>query len=295
MNDVFIFAIGYNCGKVLNKCLESFHKFHNHKIHIFGTYKDFKSIDRHKNNEYIELSEDNNLKNFFKNGHVGTSYVWTKILKKEFGNYSKIIQIDSDVIFLEECISDILNKFNEGYDLIGARRAYKSLKTIPSNISEQEIRKLEDVVCTFFTGVNIEKISNYDFNTLHHMIAGYYNPLGHMILDFFDPVSFDILNNNGKIYYLNFNDYGSCNELGDFDNGYLNLNTPFDCGRKLIHFAGIGSGMNFYINGSGNVPLTYVNWAIPRYSLYTKLFYNEDIEIKYNEDDYNIIKKFLKI
>lgn len=295
MNDVFVFAIAYNCGKVLNKCLESFHKFHDSKVFIFGTFKDFKSIDNHKNNEYIELSEDDILKNLFKNGHIGTSYVWAKILKKEFGNYTKIIQIDSDIIFLEECLSDILTKFDEGYDLVGARRAYKNIKNIPANISEKEIKNLEDVVCTFFIGVNIDKISNYDFNTLHQMVAGYYNPLGHMTLDFFDPISFDILKNQGKIHYLDFIDYGSSNESGEYDNGFLHLNTSFDCGKKLIHFAGIGSGMNFHINGSGNVPITYVNWALPRYSLYLKLFYNEDIEIKYNIEDYNISKNFLKI
>lgn len=75
--DVFVFAIGYNCGKILNKMLESFHKFHNSKIYLFGTHKDFKEITRNKNNEYIDLSSDSVLKELFKNGHLGTSYIWT--------------------------------------------------------------------------------------------------------------------------------------------------------------------------------------------------------------------------
>ena len=194
-NDIFIFTIAYNCGTILNKMLESFHNFHNIKIHIFGTYKDFKSIiNNNINNEYIEMSEDVYLKEHFKNGHLGTSYIWTKVLKGEYGAYTKIIQIDSDVIFMEECLSDILNKFNEGYDLIGPRRSYNHNRCNRNDVKDIG---LPDVVSTYFTGVNIEKISNYDFNILHSMVVGYYNPHNNPILDFFDFVLFDIIKNNG--------------------------------------------------------------------------------------------------
>jgi len=293
MNDeIFIFAIAYNCGKILNKCLESFHKHHDAKIHIFGTHKDFKQVIKNKNNEYIEISGDNFIENYFKQGHLGTSYVWTKVMKGEYGNYKKIIQIDSDVVFGTECLSDILTKFDEGYDLVGPRRAYKNIKTIPAHMKEEEIRALEDVVSTYFLGVNLEKVGNYDFNTLHRMVVGYYNPAGHPIIDFFDPVSFDILNNGGKIYYLDFNDYGSCNEEGSFDNDNPKMNKLYDYGNKLIHFAGIGSGMNFFYNGNGDVPATYTEWAKKRFALYMKIFYNEDIKIEFNKEEYELVKKY---
>jgi hypothetical protein len=290
-NDVFIFTIAYNCGKVLNKMLESFHKHHNAKIHIFGTHKDFKAAMKHPNNEYIDLSVDDNVRHYFQQGHLGTSYIWTKVMKKEYGDYSKIIQIDSDVIFREECLSDITSKFDDGYDLIGPRRAYKNTKIVPPHIGEEQIRNLEDVVSTFFLGVNLDKISDHDFNTLHRMVVGYHNPFGHAIIDFFDPVSFDILHNGGKICYLPFEDYGSCNDQGEFDNGHPELNDLYDFGNKIIHFAGIGSGMNFYYNGNGNVPPTYTEWAKKRFSLYMKVFYDEDIEFEYDQKDYELLKK----
>ena len=291
-NDVFIFVIAYNCGKVLNKMLETFHAQHDAKIHIFGTHKDFKSALKHPNNEYIEMSSDDLLKQYFKQGHLGTAYIWSKVLKREYGNYNKIIQIDSDVIFRKECLSDILTKFDEGYDLIGPRRPYKNIKTIPAHMTKEEIINLEDVVSTFFLGVNLNKISEYDFNTLHRMVAGYYNPIGHSIIDFFDPISFDILKNEGKVCYLNYEDYGTCDENGSSDNGHSEMNKLFDFGNKIIHFAGIGSGMNFYYNGNGSVPETYTSWAKERYSLYVKLFYDETIDIPYNEEIYNKIKTF---
>ena len=291
-NNIFIFAIAYNCGKVLNKMLESFHEHHDAKIHVFGTHKDFKDALKHPNNEYIEVSTDDQLKEYFKQGHLGTSYIWAKVLSGEYGNYKKVIQIDSDVIFREECLSDITSKFDEGYDLVGPRRAYKSMQNVPAHLPENQIKNLEDVVSTFFLGVNIDKIGKYDFNTLHRMIVGYHNPLGHAIIDFFDPVSFDILNNGGKIFYLDYKDYGSCDDNGSFDNGFPKMNDLFDFGNKIIHFAGIGSGMNFYYNGNGNVPATYTEWAKKRFSLYMKVFYNEDIEFEYEEDDYKLLKEY---
>jgi len=291
-DDVFIFVIAYNCGKVLKKCIESFHEHHDAKIHIFGTHKDFKEAGKHKNNEYIEMSSDNLIEDYFKQGHLGTSYVWTKVMSGEYGDYTKIIQIDSDVVFREESLSDITTKFEEGYDLIGPRRAYKNIKTIPAHMNEEDIRKLEDVVSTYFLGVNLEKIGDYDFDTMHRMVAGYFNPAGHPVMDFFDPVSFDIINNGGKVYYLDYEDYGSCNDEGSFDNDDPKMNELFDFGNKLIHFAGIGSGMNFFYNGNGNVPVTYTEWAKKRFALYMKVFYNEDIEFEYGKEDYELVKKY---
>lgn len=289
-NDIFIFTIAYNCGKILKKALETFFKYHpTQKIHVFGTYKDFKELKEfQKNIEYIELSEDINLRECYKHGHLGTAYIFTKVLQKEYGDYDKIIHFDSDVIFRQECLSDILNGFKDGYDIIGQRRSYEKNKC-----NRTDLVGLPDVIGTCFFGINLNKISKYDFQTLHRMIVGYYNPYNHPIMDFFDPVSFDVLNNGGKIKYLNNVEYGSSDENGNWDNNNLELNTLFDFGEKFIHFAGIGSGMNFYNNGNGSVPNSYADWAKERFSLYMKLFYNEDLSIPYNIETYNKIKNII--
>lgn len=284
-DDIFIFVISYNCGTILRKCLESFHKYHDCKVHIFGTYKDFKQLDKHKNNEYIELSTDDTLKSLYQNGHLGTAYIWTKVLLGEYSDSKKIVQIDSDVILKKECLSDISKGFDDGYDLIGPRRAYEN-----NLCNRNDLKGLKDVVSTYFIGVNLEKISKYDFNTLHRMVVGYYNPLGHPILDFFDPVSFDILKNGGKILYLNKEDYGSMDENGNKENSFGNINSIMDFGAKIVHFAGIGSGMNFYNNGNGNVPESYAEWAKKRYYLYMKLLYGKDV----GEYDKNTLEEYLK-
>ena len=279
--EIFIFTIAYNCGVILKKCLDSYHKYHDKPIHIFGKKEDFNGLTEHKNNVFIDLSDDIILAQYYTHGHIGTAYIWAKVIKIEYGDYDKIIQIDSDVIFLDECLSDITNKLDLGYDLVGPRRSYI---TMPN---------YNDVVSTYFIGVNINKISDFEFKILHKMAAGHYNPLGHKVIDFFDPISFNIISNGGLMHILDFKEYGSSDENNNFDNGCLEMNTLYDCGSKILHFAGIGSGMNFYKNGSVDVPITYVNWAKKRYSLYMKLFYDEDIDVYFDEKDYILTKNYL--
>jgi len=288
--DIFVFTIAYNCGKILKKALESFFKYHpGQKVHVFGTYKDFKELREFQENvEFIELSADDTLKELYKNGHLGTAYIFTKVLKKEYGDYTKVIHFDSDVLFMQESISDITDSFKAGYALVGQRRSYEKNKC-----NRNDLVGLPDVVGTCFFGLDLSKLSNYDFATLHRMVVGYYNPFNHPIMDFFDPVSFDVLHNKGTIKYLDNKFYGSSDENGSWDNGYLELNNLFDFGEKFIHFAGVGSGQNFVNNGNGSVPDSYAEWAKKRYSLYMKIFYDIEIGVSYDEPAYKKIKEFL--
>lgn len=290
--NTFICTIGYNCGLILEKCLDSYFKFHDNTVNVFGTPKDFKTLtkkDYVNKIEFHDLSIDNNVEQMYKQGHLGTAYILAKIISDSYRQEKNIIHFDSDIIFRENCIDDIQSKFDEGYDLIGPRRAYKH------NIANKngQYDKVEDVISTYIMGFNKTKISKLDFSKLVSMVVGFLNPLGFNVIDFFDPISFDILNNGGKIHYLDHELYGSMNEEGSKKNSFGELNIIMDFGKKIMHFAGVGSGLNFYHNGHGDVPRIYSDWAVERYALYVKLFHNKDIDIKYNEDNYNLINKIL--
>lgn len=272
-NDVFIFSIAYNCGLILDKCLESFFKYHTHKVHVFGMPNDFKPLKKYADKvEFIELSSDNELREYYKHGHLGTAYIWAGVLSGKYTDSQYVIQIDSDTFFMGTCVPDIMQAFSDGYDLIGPRRAYKNNKC-----GRNDVRNLPDVVSTYLVGVNRNKITKRDFGTLQRMAAGHYNPLEHPILDFFDPVSFEIINNGGKIMFLDKEQYGSMDENGNNCNSFGELNSIMDCGDKIIHFAGIGSGMNFHKNGNGSVPASYAEWAKKRFALYMKLLHDSDV------------------
>lgn len=289
----FIFTICYNCGMIAKKALETFFDKHgnDYKVHVFGTTNDFKQLKEFsdKNIEFIDLSTDDTLREMYKNGHLGTAYIITNVLLKKYGDYNKIIHFDSDVIFRGDCISDIISGFEQGYDLIGQRRSYEKNKC-----GRTDLVGYPDLIGTCFFGMNLEKMSSYDFQTLQRMVVGYYSPHNIPILDFFDPVSYDVFKNGGRIQCLNSKYYGSSDENGSWDNGFGELNELMDMGLKFAHWAGIGSGSNFYYNGNGSVPDSYAEWAKKRFAMYMKVFYNQDIKIEFDNEVCEKIKKYIK-
>ncbi len=291
LNKIFVYTEAYGCGLILKKCLESFFKYHpNEIVNVFGTSKDFKELGKFKNIEYHELSEDKELFECFKHGHLGTAHIGTRAIKEFSGDCNYIIHFDSDVIFRKESISLLSNKIKEGYDLIGPRRCYKNNMNGRTDLSN-----LSDVSQTYFYAFNKNKIGNYDFQTLRNMIVGFYNPLNHPILDYFDPVSFDILKNGGKICFLDVDQVGGLTENGNRNNKFARLNSDMDFGENIIHFAGVGSGMKFYFKGVENVAKSYVDWATKRFALYYKIFYVKNLEnVIIDESVYNLLKKELE-
>ena len=289
-NNVYIFTEAYDCGLILKKCLESFFKYHPDTIiNVFGTAKDFKELGKFKNVEYIELSEDQELKECFKSGHMGTAHIGTRAIKEFSKGFDYLIHFDSDLIFRKESLSLLIDKIKEGYDLVGPRRCYKNNMN-----GRTDLEELRDVSQTYFYAFNKNKISEYDFPTLRQMVVGYYNPLGHPILDYFDPVSFDILKNGGKIFFLSPDDVGGLTEEGNRKNKFEVLNKDTDFGDNLMHFAGVGSGMKFYTKGIGSAHQSYADWAIKRFGLYQKLFYDKILDnVEINESTYEILKKEL--
>lgn len=283
MKDTFIFTEGYNCGLILKKCIQTYHAYHDQEINIFASQEDFKHILYHKNNIFHDIDEYKDIAQSYKNGHEGTANLFSKVIDNTLTNCKKIIHFDSDIVFRKESVNTILEKLNNGYDLVGPYRCYKN------NLNGRtDLNDLTDVVQTYIFGFNKEKIDPHPL--LLFMCQGLYNPYNHPILDFFDPVSFSILKNKGKVFFLDPNDYGGMDENGNKNNKYGILNETIDFGNKLMHFAGVGSGMSFYNNKDNKTVGSYMNWAKSQYIIYQKLFYNESFSGDYDENKYKILK-----
>ena len=287
-NKAFIFTESYGCGLILKKCLESFFRHHpDTVVHVFGTHKDFKELGKFKNVEYVELSDDLELKECFKHGHLGTAHIGARVIKEFSKGFDYVIHFDSDVIFQKESLSLLYDKIDEGYDLIGPVRCYKNNMNGRTDLSE-----LSDVSQTYFYAINKTKISDYSFADLRKMIVGFHNPLNHPILDYFDPVSFDILKNGGKSYFLNVDLVGGLTMEGNRKNKYEELNSDMDFGENLMHFAGVGSGMKFYFQGAEQTNQSYVDWALKRFALYYKLLYGISADnIEVDDKIFELLKK----
>jgi len=288
-DNLLIFTEAYNCGKIAYKALESFYKHHDLPVHVIGRPEDFESLQEFDKAVFVDVSNDQQLQEDYKHGHFGTARIFTNAIRQKYADKRYVIHFDSDVIFREESISDIISGFEEDYQLIGQRRAYKHNKC-----NRDDVREYKDTIGTCFFGVDTNFISYLDFDTVQKMVAGYYSPLQHPILDFFDPITFDVIYNKGKVKYLSHWDYGASDELGNWGNDHSELNELFDCGNKFIHFAGIGSGMNFHNNGYDSVPKSYAEWAINRYALYVKAFYDEEIGRSVKEEELKLIKDYLE-
>lgn len=303
----FIWTEVYNCGKIGNIALKYFNKYHpNLKVHVYGTKKDFEDIEKYSNVESIVLEDSfvkdildkvgvpnlttKRVQNGFKKGHLGTARLWAYLIKTRKEKF--MIHFDSDVIFRSNLLDEIIEK-TKICDIVGPYRLYKNN---PNN--REDMRKFADVSQTSCFAFNREKISNHFYSLFIKMCQGAYNPLGHPVIDFFDPVMFDILKNGGIICHLDFDDVGAWDKNGSRDNKYKEINnydTPFklDFGNKMIHFSAVGSGMNIFNNNKVNMPESYRQYALDRFALFCKIFYDEDIGIDLSTYN-NLIEAFKK-
>lgn len=272
MDNFYIFTEAFNCGKILSVCLESFHKNHDLKIHVIGTTKDFKDagdIINHPNNVLVNWDNNLDAKNRWETGHSGTALSFATAMRGLSHEKKYVIHIDSDCFFKEESISEIADMLNSGYDIVGSPRPYKN------NLSG--VRGLDstpDCVSTYLMGVNVHKIPGYDFETLVKMCGGWASPTGHRVLDFFDPVTHAIISNGGRVGFLDIKKYGGIDISGSKENGFpSNLN--FDCGEKIAHFGGVGSG-KAVADKLSSPPKGYADWAYYRWNFFSHIFFNTE-------------------
>lgn len=317
----FIWTEIFNCGKIGRIALKSFIIHHPGLIvHVFGFEKDFEFIENSSCIIPMILKEKDWLddlslmfsrkyeKNFFENrlshrsiidgfesGHLGTARLWAHIIKVR--KEKILIHFDSDVIFLDNIINEML-ELGKFYDLVGPIRNYKNN---PNKIQFfEQFENLSQTYCFLF---NRDKIGKFSYKELVDLCIGRYKK--HAVLDFFDPIMFTILENKGKIYFLNQDDVGGCDYEGKRDNKFKEINnydTPFklDFGNKLVHFSAVGSGMNIYNNKNTNIQEFYMRYALDRYALFCKIFYDETIDIDLTKYDKlilyfkdNIVSKFI--
>lgn len=286
-----IFTEIYNCGEVGAVAIKTFHKYHNEKLHIYGMKEDFKHIEDHKNNLFIVYDAD------FSKGHQGTAEVFAHALCRSRG---EAIHFDADVYFKGECLEDMKEAIVKPKTIAGTRRCYEKN---PAGISVKP--GTPDSVSTYFVGYNCPWVENYNFEQLKNMFLGSFNPSLYEIFDFGDAVTFTNYKHGGSVMFLDNTLYGGQNTDGTQKTQYLS-NEIFNTGKSLIHFGGVGTGCSVY-KGKSTPPKPYADWALGRYSLYSALFFSEDVDTsptvvkdgkwvggKYNKESLSMVKKDMK-
>ena len=279
---IFIWTEAFNCGEILNPMLSSYIKHHSHPIHVFGSEADFREVtinssliifeNLRKKTKLFPNSEDK-IRNAYKKGHRGTAMLWQQIICSR--NENILIHLDSDTIFLNEVITDLVSAIqNEGYAIAGSRRAYRNRGYRKNGRDGKKLDLRSDCVntdCFAFTKNFFRKRPRF---WLRRKILGRRVTLK-PVVDFFDPITFEIVKNGGKVKYMDSPNRGT-SSLINYESKFM---------ESRISFAAVGSGCNFYKNGSDGIPEGYSKFALASYSLYASYFLNKDIGIPHLHDE----------
>lgn len=273
---IHIFTEIINCGKIGRIALKSYCKHNNYPVNVYGTKEDFECVEKNDKIIFHEVT-DSKILNAYKVDHGGLPMLWAKVIKES--GAKTIIHFDSDVLFRAAIVDETVELSKE-YDLIGPMRHQKQ------HCKNIGIPHTTDTIATHLWCINTEKLSNWSYDILSGM-CGLHIPFtihgDRRMLDYFDPVSYDILRNNGKMYHFDFNDVGAVDKNYSRENIFSDINCEgVDFGTKLVHFAGVGSGMDAYLNRAEHNE-GYASFAVKRYALFCKIFYNEDLGMDLNE------------
>lgn len=280
---VFVFTEIIGCAEVGKIALESFHKHHDHKVHIYTTEQDIKDlgdIGNHPNNVFIVVSQQ--VVDLFNQGHAGTAYLFAEVFTGKIDpEIDIVIHFDSDVYFKKESLSGMKTLFGVGHDIAGTRRCYvHNPADIPVEIGTP------DTVSTYFFGMRRSVVpKNYSFEQLTNMFLGHNIDLDHDVFDFADCVVFHALKGGAKIYFLPPELFGGQTPLGSKRTPNP-ANLHIDAGDYLVHFGGAGSGCVCFHNPAGKNE-SYGKWAVTRYKLFCQLFYDKDIPVDAGETEFD--------
>lgn len=281
-----VFTEVINCGKIGKIALKTYCKHHSHTVHVYGTKADFEHIEDNDKIVFCDVT-DRRILQAYKANHQGLPMLWAKIIKECGDNI--VIHFDSDVLFKSPIIEEMVGLSGE-YDLIGPRRNQKF------HCDRLNVPHKTDTIATSLWGINSNKLSNWSYNELvgmcHTLVPPELNKnlLGPSI-DYFDPVSYDILRNGGKMYHFDFEEVGAVNAEYSRENMFADMNREgIDIGSKYVHFAGVGSGMDVYLK-KAKQEQSYAEFAVKRYAMFCKIFYDEDLGIDISEFKNTIANK----
>jgi hypothetical protein len=273
---VFIWTEAFNCGEILNPMLSSYIKHNNYPIHIYGTQLDFEQVEIKSE---LFIWDFLNKKTFFRkplqskilkgyqSGHKGTAYLWEYVINSR--EEEILIHLDSDTIFLEEVIEDLIQAIKvDGYSIAGSRRPYRNRDYRKDGKDKVALDNRPDVVNTDCFAFTSDKITKRPKFWLRRKILGRRVSLK-PVVDAFDPITFEIIKKKGTVKYMDTPDNGE-HSWPDGASKFL---------QARISFSAVGSGCNFIKNGHVGIPEHYANYAIASYALFAREFLQKDIGV----------------
>ncbi len=219
---------------------------------------------------HIGFSTEAEYRTLFKYGHLGTARLWSEIVFA-YPEVDYFIHLDSDNIYVDSLVDDILQALDEHY-FVGFRRPYFQHSGRLPHARRLRYWFSNDKVHTFAFGFSKKVAENHSRQTFEDAIRGasrgkvyrLLNP----VLDFFDQVVQLADPEGSKTFFL-----------GESKESPRKRGKPSDevVNHKVLNFSAVGSGYNFWKSGWESVPETYVNYAMAQFSVYNKYFLGYEV------------------
>ena len=281
--DAFVWTECFNCPQIALPMLKSFLTHHAElNIHVL-CFQEERSFFENLDSRIIAISPSENflIRLFFrderairagyrKKSHLGTARSWANVFHSINSDY--FVHLDSDQIFLGDLVSDILEKLESGFDLVGTRRPYFHRSYRKEGRDGRRLDRLPDSLNTDLVGFHKDVIGTLLSPMLVRKVRGR-RTSRKPVIDFFDPLIHRALLSNRRTFFL---DSQSTDLVGQ-----VNLESHFYTQR--LQFAAVGSGMNFFSNPESTSSPGYREYALQSYALWSKYF--DENPIDYNRLD----------
>ena len=274
------------CGELLDAATSSYLAHHDLPLHVIGYREDLLNLMKNEliipieiNSEQGEIDlTESQVKAAYQYGHRGTALLWSKLILHRKEDY--LIHLDADNIFVGEVLSPILTALNDGYAVTGTRRPYRYRVARGGKFTGFVHFFRRDCVNTHCFGFNrslvgLREQSIFDF--IEGRARNKYTPRILPIIDFFDRMTFYLARRGGVFYQDSSNQepHGHHSRLGRIES-------------NLISFSAVGSGIAFYKNRSVTTSVTYIDFAIKSYALYSKYVIGKVIDYEIMDSPYLI-------
>lgn len=279
---LYVWTEAFNCGEILSPMLKSYTTHHNREIHVWGFENDIAAIDfshplvlfhaiKIKPGFVNFLQLGRRLKRAYKKGHRGTAVFWSYLIRKFPRHF--LVHLDSDQVFLADCLEPISEAADLGFSAAGSRRPYRYRTYRLEGRSARRLNGHPDTLNTDCFGFNSADIKNRNSPLLVRRIQGK-RPLRYPVIDFFDPITLEMHYMNFRIKFIDSESEGL--------QGKQNKSHTFIANR--ISFAAVGSGLNFLKNPLTKTSPGYRSFAVSSYSLFAYYLLNKDTGLEMLQD-----------
>jgi hypothetical protein len=272
--NILVWTEALGCAEILNPMISSYLAHHTEVLHVFVYEEEAPLVNTHKQ-IILELISDRkesyvkkqDLKVAYQSGHLGTALLWKSIIERN--EKALLIHLDADTIFVSN-VTDLLLEKIEGFGIVGSRRPYRRNKAF-FGIRKWLLKLRPDAVnthCFIFRSEAVKFSGHKLIKAITGLNRNSFQKIFLPVIDFFDLVTFHISKHNG-VYYLDSSDQsgsGNHDRFGDFE-------------KRMISFAAVGSGCNFFKNPAAHTSASYKNFALASFSLYSKMLLDREIGV----------------